>query len=291
MSNSSAQIPARIALAGNPSDGYGGAVVSTLLPRFSATATIERHGPGEPIPIVSAVIERCAHEFGIDPGIGVVVESTIPRSVGLAGSSAIAIATIRALDAEFSLGLSAHTVATIAYLVEREDLQIAGGWQDQIIQAYGVTGLMEFAEPISHRALNVPTEPPIPMFLAWRSSDSEPSGLSHAELQSRRDTPELIHIMNDLAEVARSAATAIEQRNIHDLKQAIGRTFALRSSVMDISDRHRRVVECAAEYGAIANFAGSGGAVVGVMPKEREVLLEGMRSDAYDVVEFGLGTT
>lgn len=41
-------------------------------------------------------------------------------------------------------------------------------------------------------------------------------------------------IMAELADLARSAAQAIESRDVHQLKEAMGQTFALRCEVMDV---------------------------------------------------------
>ena len=116
----------RAALAGNPSDGYGGAVVSMMVPTFQASARLVTVGDASaPIPIVASTIARCARDLGVDPATVVTVESNIPRSVGLAGSSAIVIATIRALEEGFGLALTPEEVADLAYRVEREDLGLS----------------------------------------------------------------------------------------------------------------------------------------------------------------------
>ena len=280
----------RAALAGNPSDGYGGAVVSMMVPTFQASARLVTVGDASaPIPIVASTIARCARDLGVDPATVVTVESNIPRSVGLAGSSAIVIATIRALEEGFGLALTPEEVADLAYRVEREDLGIAGGWQDQIVQSHGTTGLMEFGgESITHRRLVIPEGPDIPMFVAWSERDSEASGESHAALQARRESSLLRNIMAELADCARAAAAAIERRDVHAVKEAMGRTFTLRCEVMEVSAPHRLAVERAGAHGAVANVTGSGGAVVGVMPKDDQAFSDEMRRDGYDVVALTL---
>lgn len=289
MVSGSASVPARAALAGNPSDGYGGAVLSMVVPELSATATLRSPCGNQPSRLVDATINRCVRDLGIPEGVEVDVTSNIPRSVGLAGSSAIVIAVISALDTAFGLTLDPDTVAAIAYRVEREDLEIAGGWQDQVIQSRATTGLMEFGETIDHRTLEVPHGPPIPMFVAWREGDAEPSGLRHATLQARRHSPTVVAVMAELAETARSAASAIETRDVHALKEAIGHSFALRCQVMDVARRHRDAVERTRNNGAAANVAGSGGAVVGVMPKDAQAFADAMNSDGFEMLSCGLG--
>lgn len=281
-------VAARAALAGNPSDGFGGAVVSTMIPSMSACARISYDDDVVEIPLVQAAIQRCVHELGVPSGVRVVVSSTIPRSLGLAGSSAIVIATLMAIDEAFGCELAPMGLARMAYDVEREDLQIAGGWQDQVVQAHGVTALMTFGDPIEHRALTVPAEPAIPLYLAWREADGESSGLVHSSLQRSRNDPEVATKMNELAQLAIVAADAIERRDVHSLKSAIDATFELRRTLIDMSPRHIAAVDAARRNGAAANVAGSGGAVVGVVPKDEDRFVRGMESDGYRVLTFPL---
>ena len=203
-----ASVPARAALAGNPSDGYGGAVVATLVPHFAATARLTASPCATP-KLVSASIARCAREFGADPRTEVSIETTIPRSVGLAGSSAIVLAVINLLATATNVELDPERLSRIAHAVERDDLGIAGGWQDQVIQAHGVTGLMEFGDPFTFRALDIPTASPIPLFLAWNDADAESSGISHAGLQQRRNDQSVQAHMYELAGLARDAADCL----------------------------------------------------------------------------------
>jgi len=275
-------VGARCALAGNPSDGFDGAVLATMVPGFSATALLVAKG-GEPtLDLVQATIERFDQNYGPGDGERIGIESNIARSVGLAGSSAIVIATIRILAQLRRLSLSDMDVARLAHTVERIDLGIAGGWQDQVVQAHGVTALMEFAEPISHQPIAAP-HPPIPLYLAWSEETAQDSGIAHTRLRGRARTPELDHQMADLADLARAAADAVKGRNVHELKAAIDGSFDIRTELMDISPEWLEMVTLARELGASANFAGSGGAIVGVLPKDGQPFLDALE-------EAGLST-
>ncbi len=87
-----------------------------------------------------AAIERVGAAAGIDVGIA----SDAPPGSGLGGSSALVTACVGALAALEGRTMSAPDVARIAYAIEREDLGIAGGWQDQYAAAFGGFNLLEF---------------------------------------------------------------------------------------------------------------------------------------------------
>src|SRR5436305_4037550 len=113
---------ARTALVGNPSDGYGGAMLAAALPAFSARATATGGGGGTITPgssLIAAAVARFARD--LDPAAAnadIAWETTIPRSVGLGGSSALVIAVARALCALHGVTLEGMPLASFAYTVE-----------------------------------------------------------------------------------------------------------------------------------------------------------------------------
>ena len=88
-----------------------------------------------------AAIER----LGPDTGIEVDITSDAPPGSGLGGSSALVSACVAALAALGERTLSRDEVARLAYAIERDDLGIAGGWQDQYATAFGGFNLLEFS--------------------------------------------------------------------------------------------------------------------------------------------------
>lgn len=212
--------------------------------------------------------------------------TTIPRSVGLAGSSAIVLAALRCLAELTQTPLAPLDLAQLAHMVEREDLGIAGGWQDQIVQACDVPLLMTFSEPMTQTQI-APAS--IPMFLAWSTAQSQASGDSHAELRSRSHDAETA--TGALTACAQQAATAATSGAIHDLKNAMNRTFDLRASIMPIDPNHRSMIDAARGAGAACNFTGSGGAIIGVVPKDPLPLWAALGTNGLEVLAFDLDRT
>ncbi|MGH2636328.1 MAG: GHMP kinase [Actinomycetota bacterium] len=89
-----------------------------------------------------ATIER----LGAGGGIDVEIASDAPPGSGLGGSSALVTACVGALAALGARRMTALEVARVAYAIEREDLGIVGGWQDQFAAAFGGFNLLEFSE-------------------------------------------------------------------------------------------------------------------------------------------------
>src|SRR4029077_13716891 len=148
--------PLRISFVGGGTDfphwyeEHGGAVLSAtidhvvrvrLRPRADRRVSVrsldlerlvEYHldeGPndGGVMDLATAAIDRVGAPVGID----VQIRSDAPPGSGLGGSSALVTAMVAALALLGDRRLRAEELARLAYRIEREDLGIAGGWQDQ----------------------------------------------------------------------------------------------------------------------------------------------------------------
>lgn len=261
---------ARAALAGNPSDGYGGAVVAVPVLDLAAFASAE---PAEVMsiraadPDLRALLRATADAFAEAVGpIGnftLSATTTIPRSVGLAGSSALVISALRALAATCSHRFDPIDLAQLALSIERDRLGIEAGLQDRLVQAVGQPVAMTF-EPVTYRALEPPDD--LPLFVAWSPAGSQSSGTVHRSLRRRFDggDPNVRASMSGLAEQAHLAGEAITTGRLGDLGAAISRTFEIRSMMIDIDPITASLAQRAMTAGARVNSAGSGGSIVGL---------------------------
>jgi glucuronokinase len=269
---------ARAALAGNPSDGYGGAVLALGLPAQRAIAFAhrsERPVIDPPSELVAATVTRFARELApAAAGVSSVRwETTIPRGVGLGGSSAIVVATLRALGELWSVALAPMAMAQLALSIEVEDLGIAAGLQDRIAQTHDGLTFMDFgADPPRARRLNATALPPL--LIAWRPDSGGHSGAVHAPLRDRhaQGDPVVLRAMGMLTDAGHGAARAVAAADDDALRACVNASFDARRSMLDLDARHVELIETARAAGAAANYAGSGGAIVAVCadPAHRE---------------------
>ena len=139
------------------------------------------------------------------PSVG--IECSIPRLVGLAGSSAIIIATLRALyDLHGVRAPAPSELAELALAIEVEDLGIAAGLQDRVVQAFGGLVFMEFSgenpayERLDRSLLG-------PLVLAWRPESAAHSGVVHGDLRARFERGDRV-VRQSMTELARAARAA-----------------------------------------------------------------------------------
>jgi D-glycero-alpha-D-manno-heptose-7-phosphate kinase len=167
--------PLRLGLAGGGTDlsdyseTYGGAVLNATIDRYAyahvtflnadyvrfrasdvglsdelkASPELPTH---EGLALHRAVYNRMVREFlgGKPPCVDVSTTVDAPPGSGLGSSSALVVALVEAYRAAFSLPLGRYDVARLAYEIERGDLALGGGKQDQYSSAFGGVNFMEF---------------------------------------------------------------------------------------------------------------------------------------------------
>jgi D-glycero-alpha-D-manno-heptose-7-phosphate kinase len=70
-------------------------------------------------------------------GVEMMMLSDAPPGSGLGSSSALVVSMLKLLDAAYDMTTDPHTLAELAYRIERVDLAIPGGRQDQYAAAFG----------------------------------------------------------------------------------------------------------------------------------------------------------
>ncbi len=306
------RIYARAGLLGNPSDGYNGKTIAISVRNFCSAVVlyewdtveivlaehdrakfrsvydlandVQLHGYYGGIRLVKATIKRfveyCqAQNITLHKGnFSVRYESNIPRQVGLAGSSSIIIATLRCLLAFYEVGMPLEIQPSFALGVETEELGIAAGLQDRVIQCYEDMVYMDF-DRSQERQVNGLTcyayEPlalpqPPPLYLAYHTDLSEPTETFHNDIRGRYDRGEqaVIDAMQHLAALTIEGREALLNNDTDRLHALIDENYDTRRSIYRLPDWQAQMVATARRCGASAKFAGSGGTIIGTYADE-----------------------
>jgi len=312
------RVPARVGIMGNPSDGFFGKTIAATIANFAAEVTLWEspyvqivphpvHDPAQfasldalaetaiqngyygGMRLIFAACKRfaqyCAeHDVPLErKNFTVAYDTNIPRQVGLAGSSAIVTATIKALMAFYGVpetALPKPVQPNLVLDVEMQELAIAAGLQDRVVQVYGGCMYMDFDRRLmegrgygEYARLDTALLPP--MYLAWDCRPSD-SGRVHSGVRARflRGDPEVVAGMREFAALTDKALDALKRHDNRCLGELMNANFDLRRKLYGdtvIGEWNLAMVQQARRCGFPAKFPGSGGAVVGLIPEGRKL--------------------
>ena len=203
-------------------------------------------------------------------------ETTVPLRLGMGGSSAIITASLRALCQYFQVEISLAVQANLVLETETRELGVSAGLQDRVIQCYEGLVYMDFDKTLMETQGYGNYEQLDPgllsdVFMAYRRSLSEGTEVFHNTVRERWRAGEsaVVGAMRQWAEFAEQGREALLGGNRQRLHELLNANFDLRTTIFDLSRGNLEMIEAARRVGASANFAGSGGAIVGLFDGER----------------------
>ena len=303
---------ARAGLLGNPSDGYHGKTLSFSVRNYWAEVVlyewdsveivlagddrakfdtvhelardVRLHGYYGGIRLIKATIKRfveyCeARAIALhDRKFSIRYETTIPRQVGLAGSSAIIVATLRCLMEFYDVQLPREIQPTFVLMVEQEELGITVGLQDRVIQVYEGLVYMDFDTSREQVVDGLrcywyePLDPSLlpPLYVAHHETLGEPTEFFHNNIRERfrRGDQKVVDAMACFASLAADGREALLARDTARLARLMDKNFDTRRGIYKLPQWQIDMIDAARACGASAKFAGSGGAILGTYDDE-----------------------
>ena len=301
----------RAALIGNPSDGYFGKTIAFVFSNFSAriqlyqTPKLEIKPESLDLPVFDSIedlvegIKLNGYYGGVrllkatittfysycqkksltlnKKNFTISYKSDIPLRLGLAGSSAIITAGMKALMLFYGIEIPRPILANLILSVETDQLGISAGLQDRVAQVYEHPVFMNFDKKIMLRqeygdysTIDASKLPPI--YIAYRNDQSQGSEVTHNNLKARYDIGEekVIIAMSEWATLTEKFKLAMETGDYRHIHELINRNYDLRESLIPISEENRKMVQLARSSGASAKFTGSGGAIIGTYADDNQ---------------------
>lgn len=303
-----AKAPLRISLAGGGTDVppfpqlEGGCVLSTTINRY-AYGTLQPRNDGNicvrsldfgvsvtydpqdklaydgKLDLVKAAIRKLVAEE--HRGFDLLLHSDAPPGSGLGASSAMIVALVGLLKEYEHLPLTDYEIAELACLIEREELGIQGGLQDQYAAAFGGFNYIEFladhvvVNPLKV-SLDVMNELQYNLLLCYTGTMRLSAHIiqDQVERYERRETKTL-EALRELKMLTIEMKKALLRRQLDNFGELLHtewqykKTLSPKISNVELD----RLYETAREYGALGGKitgAGGGGYMLLYCPVERK---------------------
>ena len=328
--------PLRIGLAGGGtdvspySDQFGGAILNATVSLF-AYANIEpldenviivealdrkekqRFEFAFSLPIdgtldlLKGVYNRIQKDFGMPlSGFRLSTFVDAPAGSGLGTSSTLVVAIIGAFVEMLKLPLGDYDIAHLAYQIEREDLKLAGGKQDQYAAMFGGVNFMEFYEgdkvivnPLRIRSQYL-HELENNLVLYFTANSRESAAIINEQVKNVHNKNEKsIEAMHQLKEQARMMKEALLKGKLNEFGEILDFGFRQKRKMAanisnSIIEEIYEAAKAAGATGGKISGAGGGGFMIFYCPGKtnyavKEALLKfGGEVKKYSFTKYGL---
>jgi galactokinase/mevalonate kinase-like predicted kinase len=289
--------PGRCGVIGNPTDMYGGAVLSCSVPMRARVTMVEA-----PELILETNSRECRiagrddlrpqdDHFDVARAVldylrlpplacRVCYESEIPLRSGMAGSTALTVALLRAMLAWLGERPNLYRVAERARYVELNYLKVVCGYQDAYMCTFGGLNYMDFRGKQFYRQaeaeLFATVEPLAPFatalpFILGYTGVEHASSAVHKPLRERwlEGEPAVVHGYDRITELARAGKKALLLEDWPLLGRLMIENHAIQRDLGGSGESNERLISAALEAGALGAKlagAGDGGTIIALWP-------------------------
>lgn len=314
-----ARAPLRLGFAGGGTDlspycdEFGGAVLNATIDRYAFASILpnpdnriafvaddvgisesfEARAPiqGAKLDLHRGVYERMMREFNGGVPIPMTVKTTVdaPAGSGLGSSSALVVALVDAFRSVMHAPLGPYDVARLAFEIERLDLALAGGRQDQYAAAFGGVNFIEFlredrviVNPMRVAdAIRCELESSLVICFSGRSRQS-------AEIIARQTSGLLSHSQKTIEAMHQLKSDAIEMKrllltgDISGMAEILNHSWRAKQATADgvstarIDELFDIAMEAGAMGGKVSGAGGGGFMFFLVHPEQRFGMIEAL---------------
>ncbi|RLE21257.1 MAG: mevalonate kinase [Acidobacteria bacterium] len=276
--------PLRRGIRARVSDGGSG--IRILIPRWGIEATLfdgvaNSHSMYNALEQVIDGLGLSKHSFAVE------VFPDLPRSMGLGGSAALAVAVVRALSGHFRLGLDDEAVNDWAFRSEK----VVHGTPSGIDNTVSTFGRFILYHKPDIRPLHV--ENPIPIVVGLTGKSGHTLQMVKAVREAREKSEELYDsIFKQIDELTLASLPAIETGDLETLGRFMNVAHGLLNSIGVSCWELEELIQIARKNGspgAKLTGSGGGGAMIALAPEHPEKLTAAMKDAGYQsfVTEIG----
>lgn len=223
-----------------------------------------------------ALVARAIEHLGVS-GVRIVTRTEAPRGSGLGGSSALAVALVRALTELIEQPVEGDDLIHLVRDLETRLLGVPAGVQDYYPPVYGGLASLHL-EPgkIRRTLLRTPLTELAQHLVVYYSGVAHFSGTNNWEIYKRHidGDPLITGGLSDISDIALRMERALEARDFQSAGDALAAEWSARKSLIQgISNEEIEAaiseVHAGGAWGAKVCGAGGGGCIVILCPAEK----------------------
>jgi len=301
----------KIILLGEHAVVYGRHAIATPVP-LAIQAHVQRGGDGVQLIIPRWGVEQRLHRsaekqhsyekslaiifkmLGLErESMRVEIFPNVPRAMGLGGSAAIAVATIRALDRCFELGLDDERVNELAFECEK----IAHGTPsgiDNTLSTYGQTMLFRSGESPLRKVIEI--DQAVQLVVGISGIESLTAATIARVRKAREAHPELYeNIFNQIDSLVIEGVDALVGHKLETLGELMNICHGLLNAMQVSSWELEEMIQIARRHGALGaklTGGGGGGSIIALCPPEpgaADRIESGIREAGYQAIQVTVG--
>jgi len=301
----------KIILLGEHAVVYGRHAIATPVP-LAIQARVQRGGDGVELIIPRWGVEQRLHRsaekqhsfekslalifrtLGLErESMRVEIFPNVPRAMGLGGSAAIAVATIRALDRCFELGLDDERVNELAFECEK----IAHGTPsgiDNTLSVYGQTMLFRSGESPLRKVIEI--DRAVQLVVGISGIESLTAATVARVRKAREAHPELYDkIFDQIDSLVLEGMDALVEHRLETLGELMNVCQGLLNAMQVSSWELEEMIQIARRHGALGaklTGGGGGGSIIALCPSEpgaADKIEAGLREAGYQAMQVTVG--
>jgi len=212
------------------------------------------------------LIKAVANHFELDQGFDMTIQSDVPSGSGLGGSSTMVVAMIAAIANWTDCELSKYEMAKLSYHLERKDIGLAGGHQDQYAAVFGGFNYIKLKdENVEVKPVNichdVVNELQCRSVLCYTKITRESADIIRSQMESmHKGSNESALDASKL--LAKKIGKSLEKGNIDDAAEKLDESWTYKKQFSSkVTNRHiDKLYDIAKSNGAIGGkVSGAGG--------------------------------
>jgi hydroxymethylglutaryl-CoA reductase len=225
-------------------------------------------------------------------GMRIEVFPEIPRSMGLGGSAAMAVAIVRALDKHFRLGLSDEEVNQLAF----ESEKIAHGSPsglDNTLACYGKALVYRPGDPPLMEPLNIGK--PIPAVIGMTGYEGlTAKTVGRVREAWKQDQKLYERIFDQIDGLVLRGVSAVQDGDLVTLGELMNVCHGMLNALQVSTPELEQLVAMARDAGALGaklTGGGGGGSIIAVCESDTTPVVNAIRAAGYQAIPVTLGAT